>query len=356
MKVLQKIPRTLSLASLIMAFCLGPVSANEKDKTIRLKMQSGYASSLAILGPVTQQLPKDIAAASDNSIRIQYFEPKGLVPNEGIFDAVSTGSIDMGYAGLSFFAQKNPALAFFDAVPFGMDANGLISWLEQGGGNDLRDKLLEKYKIKGLICGFNAPEAGGWFNKEINAVQDLRGLKMRIAGLGGRTYEKLGVSTQNMAGGDIYAALERGVIDAAEYSMPALDQNMGLYEIAKYYYFPGWHQTSSIQTLLINKDKWDGMSPRQQQAIQASCNKAVLESIAVGEAIQGSALDFIKSKGVQIKIFPQPILDDLNTAWQQVSEELSGNNAEFKAVADSYNQFQKSYSQWRALSAGNLPE
>ncbi|WP_434639371.1 TRAP transporter substrate-binding protein [Klebsiella sp. I138] len=346
---------TLALSLFALLISTG-AKADDKEKTVRMKMQSGYASSLAILGPVTQNLPKDVAEFSDKSVRIQYFEPKGLVPNEGIFDAISTGSIDMGYAGLSFFAQKNPALAFFDAVPFGADANGLISWLNKGGGNQLRDELLAKYNIKGMTCGFNAPEAGGWFNKEINSEADLKGLKMRIAGLGGRTYEKLGVSTQNMAGGDIYASLERGVIDAAEYSMPALDQNMGLYEIAKYYYFPGWHQTSSIQTLLINKDKWDVLSPRQQQSVQSACDKAVLDSIAVGEAIQGDALDFIKSKGVQIKIFPQTILDQLNVAWHQVSDEFSASNPDFKKVANSYNQFQKSYNQWKDLSSGKLPE
>ncbi|GBU09057.1 ABC transporter substrate-binding protein [Gammaproteobacteria bacterium] len=346
------------LSSVIALICTTSLAMQlahaQKDKTVRFKMQSGYALSLPILGEVSSNLPKHIEALTNKSVRIQYFEPRGLVPNEGIYDAVATGAVDIGYAGLGFFVQKNPALAYFDAVPFGMDSNGLIAWFNQGEGGKLRDEVLAKNNIKGISCGFNAAEAGGWFNKEINSTADLKGLKMRIAGLGGRTYEKLGVSTQSMAGGDIYAALERGVIDAAEYSMPALDQNMGLYEIAKYYYFPGWHQPASIQTLLINKTKWDSLSESQQGAFYAACNQALITSIAVGESIQGEALDFIRSKNVNFRVFTPETLKELNSAWLEVSAELAKDNVEFKKIADSYNIFQKSYGEWRNLSSGKL--
>ncbi len=347
--------KVVYLASTIAMLCSTSALA-DNEKSVRFKMQSGYATSLPILGEVVSQLPKQIETLSNKSIRIQYFEPKGLVPNEGIFDAVSTGAVDIGYAGLAFFVQKNPTLAFFDAVPFGMDTNGLIAWFNQGEGGKLRDELLAKSNIKGISCGFNAAEAGGWFNKEIKSAADLKGLKMRIAGLGGRTYEKLGVSTQSMAGGDIYAALERGVIDAAEYSMPALDQNMGLYEIAKYYYFPGWHQPSSIQTLMINKNKWDSLSQNQQNVFFAACNQAILSSVAIGESIQGEAIDFIKSKKVTFQVFTPETLAELNQAWLAVSQDLAKDHADFKQVADSYNAFQQSYNAWRKLSSGQLAD
>lgn len=334
-----------NLALAVTVATTGPALADR----ISIKMQSAYPDSLPIFGPLATGVPKAVAALTDREVRIQFFAPNELVPTGGMFDAVSSGSVDAAYVGLGLFVAKNEAFAFFDSVPFGPGVTELLAWLEAGGGAELRDELMAQHNMKALTCGVNLPEAGGWFNKLIEKPEDLSGLKMRVGGLGGRALEELGVSTQSLPGGDIYPALERGVIDAAEYSMPVLDQNIGLYEIAKYYYFPGWHQQASIQSLLINLKVWEAMSESQQGAMKAACDGAVLRSIASGEADQAQALAFILSKGTTIKTFPSPVLKALNDAWTKVRDDLAAGDADFARVAKSFYDFRAGYAEWAEL-------
>jgi TRAP-type mannitol/chloroaromatic compound transport system substrate-binding protein len=199
------------------------------------------------------------------------------------------------------------------------------------------------------MCGVIAPEASGWFREEIKSIDDLKGLKMRFFGLGAKVMEKMGVSTQLIAGGDIYPALERGSIDATEFSMPAIDLNLGFYQIAKHYYFPGWHQQSTLFDLMMNKDKWEALSDTQKAQLEMACGDNFREGLAEGEAIQGKALVELKAKGVNIHRWPPEILDALEKAWREVAAELAAEDANFKKAWDSLQAFRAEYAVWAEL-------
>ena len=225
---------------------------NKESKNISIKMAAAFPSSLIILGETGIKLTKKINDISGGAINIKYFEPGALVPAMEIFDAVSSGSVDAGWASPAFWAGKVPALQFFTTYPFGPNPSEYIAWLRYGGGNLIFQEIYHKYNIHSIHCMAISPEGSGWFREEIKSVADLKGLRMRFLGLGAKVMEKLGVSTQLLAGGDIYPALELGTIDATEYGMPAMDLELGFHEIANNYYFPGWHQPASLGDLMIN--------------------------------------------------------------------------------------------------------
>ncbi|HBT33943.1 MAG TPA: C4-dicarboxylate ABC transporter, partial [Pusillimonas sp.] len=207
-----------------------------------------------------------------------------------------------------------------------------------------------KNNIKGIMCGGTVSEASGWFREEITSVDDLAGLKMRIFGLGAKVVEKLGVSAQLIPAGDIYPALELGTIDAAEFAMPAVDLQLGFHQVAKHYYFPGWHQPATLYELIINMDKWKELSKTQQAQIEMMCGDNVRQAIAEGEAKQAAALKSIEEKGVTAHEWPPEIIQAFRDAWEEVVVEESANYPEFKQAYEQYAKFREEYKPWRELS------
>ena len=254
----------------IAAAAVGQADAADR---VRLNVASAYPGSLTQLGTLGKDMVKRINEVSGGSIRAKFFEPKALVPPAEMFDAISAGSLDAAWSTPGYWYGKEKALAMFGSVPFGPQAGEYLAWIYFGGGQDLMQKIYAKHNIHSMICGVIAPEASGWFRKEINSVEDLKGLKMRFFGLGAKVMEKMGVSTQLLHTADIYPALERGTIDATEFSMPAIDLKLGFYQIAKHYYFPGWHQQSTLFDLMISKSKWDAMDKTQKAQIEAVCGR-----------------------------------------------------------------------------------
>ena len=250
-------------------------------------MPSTFPGSLIQLGQAGVRLQNTLNLISNGELKVKFYEPKALVPPLEIFDAVANGSVDAGWSVSGYWGSKNSALNLFAAVPFGPAAGEYMAWMWHGGGEDLMNEIYNKSGLHSLACGILAPEASGWFRKEIKSPEDLKGLKMRFFGLGAKVMQKLGVDTQLLAGGDIFPALERGTIDATEFSMPAIDQNLGFYNIAKHYYFPGWHQQSTVQEFLINKKKWDGMSKQQRELIRTACRANVAFQFAEGGSDPG---------------------------------------------------------------------
>ena len=316
---------------------------------VRWKMASAFGSQWPIQGELGLRLVERLDVISEGSIKIQFFEPGALVPALEIFDAVSSGAIDAGWTTAGYWAGKVPALQFYTAVPFGPDAMEYAAWLYYAGGDVLYDQIYEPFNIKALHCGVHSPEASGWFREEIKSLDDLKGLKMRFFALGARVMEKLGVSTQLLAGGDIFPALELGTIDATEYASPAIDMGLGFYQIAKHYYFPGWHQQSTWVDVIFNLDKWNALSPRQQVLLTTACGDSVRESIAMGEARQVPAIAFLKEKGVQFHLWPQEILDAYSAAWDVVVAEEVAKDADFARAWESLKAFRESYSTWKEL-------
>jgi TRAP-type mannitol/chloroaromatic compound transport system substrate-binding protein len=191
------------------------------------------------------------------------------------------------------------------------------------------------------------PEASGWFRKEIKSTADLKGLKMRFFGLGARVMEKFGVATQQLPPGEIFQALQLGTIDATEFSLPAIDQRLGFFQVAKFYYFPGWHQQATFFDLMINKPKWDALSDQHKAIIEMACGDLVRETMAEGEAMQWKAIKEMQEKGVQVRRWPAEIIAAFEKAWNEVVTEESAKNANFKKVWDSYSGFRKNYQLWR---------
>lgn len=323
--------------------------AGAQDKRVRWNMASAYGSKLTQLGTLGTRLSEQLELVSGGSLIFKFYEPGALVPALEMFDAVSAGSIDAGWSTPGYWTGKDETFALFAAVPFGPNAGEYLGWFYHGGGKELMDEIYAQYNIKSVICGLIAPEASGWFRKEIRTVADLNGLKMRFFGLGARVMEKMGVSTQLLAGGDIFPALERGSIDATEFSMPAIDLDLGFYQVAQHYYFPGWHQQSTLFDLMMNKDKYDALSDTQKAQIDAVCGDNVRAGLAEGEAIQGAALAELQKKGVTIHRWPPEILDALNKAWVEVAEELSATNPNFKKVWDSLSAYRTQYKIWGDL-------
>ena len=324
-------------------------SDTNKEKKVRWKMASTFAANLTQLGTAGVRFQNQIAIISGNNIKIKFFDPGALVPALEVFDAVSSGSVDVGWSTPGYWAGKVPSLPLFAAVPFGPSAQEYMAWIYYGGGKELFEEIYEKHNIKGIFCGVIPPEASGWFRKEINSIEDMKGMKMRFFGLGAKVMEKIGVSTQLIAGGDIFPALELGTIDATEFSMPAVDLDLGFYQVAKHYYFPGWHQQSTLQELMINMDKWNSLSETQKAQIEVACGDNMRNGIAEGEAIQVEALNTLKDKGVKIHIWSEEILDTLEQAWLEVVEEESNKDADFKRAWDSLSAFRKDIKVWQSL-------
>ncbi|MBL26780.1 MAG: C4-dicarboxylate ABC transporter [Rhodospirillaceae bacterium] len=327
----------------------GTAPAASAENAVRWRMASTYASQTPILGPAGVRVGEVVSEITNGEVQIKFFEPGALVPALEAFDAVSAGSVEASWATPGFWAGKVPALQLMASVPFGPGGPEYMAWMYYGGGKEIYEELYARYNIKGIMCGLFPPEASGWFRNEIKTLDDLKGLKMRFFALGAKVMEKLGVSTQLLAGGDIYPALELGTIDATEYSSPALDRNFGFDQIAKHYYFPGWHQQSTWIDMMINMDAWNTLTPAHQKAIEVACGDSIRNTIAEGEYRQGPALEYLQGQGVQLHKWGPEFLDAFRGAWEEVVEEEAAKDADFKRAWESLKSFRETYKVWREL-------
>jgi TRAP-type mannitol/chloroaromatic compound transport system substrate-binding protein len=325
----------------------GPSPADAQDKKVRAQMAGAFPSSMLILGPAQKRTVELINKLSGGSIDIKFFEPGALVPGSQYFDAVSNGSLDMAYTAAGYFTGKDIAFAMFTTVPFGPDAGEYLAWYEYGGGNQLMQEIHLKYNIVARNCGVIAPEASGWFRKEIKTLDDLKGLKMRFFGLGANVMQKMGVATQLLQAGEIFQALQLGTIDATEFSMPTMDLSLGFHQVAKFYYFPGWHQQTSIGQLYISKKKWDEFSEQQKYVVEWACKAQMLQELAESDALQFGAMKELQAKGVQLKKWPPEFIKAFEAKWLEVVQEESAKSENFKRVWASYSQFRENYKVWR---------
>jgi TRAP-type mannitol/chloroaromatic compound transport system substrate-binding protein len=338
--------RLAAAASIAFASLAGSAHAQEAKK-VRAQLAGAFPSTMLILGPAQTRTVDYIKRLSNGTVDIKFFEPGALVPGSQYFDAVSNGSLDMAYTAAGYFTGKDIAFAMFTTVPFGPDASEFYGWFEYGGGNKLMQDLHAKYKIVARNCGMIPPEASGWFRKEINKVEDLKGLKMRFFGLGANVMQKLGVATQLLQAGEIFQALQLGTIDATEFSMPTMDLSLGFHQVAKFYYFPGWHQQTSIGQLYISEAKWKEMSKWQQDVVELACKAQMLDEIAEADAKQSAAMKELQGKGVQIKTWDPAIIKAMEEKWQEVIKEESAKSENFKNVYASYAKFRDDYKIWR---------
>lgn len=329
-------------------FTLAATPAAAQNK-VRFQLAAAFASNQPLAGEAGVDLVKRIARASGGTIDIKHNEPNALVPVLQSFDAVSQGSIDMAWSTAGFWSGKDTTFNFFGSIPYGPGVGEYLAWLDYGGGKQLMAEMYGKYGIHALTCGMAPPEGSGWFRKEIKTLDDLKGLKMRFLGLGAKAMAKLGVATQLIAPGEIYQALQLGTIDAAEFSTPVQDLKLGFYQVAKFYYLPGWHQQSTALELLVNKKKWDALSDSHKAIIEQACGETIRQSVAYGESAQFGALKEMQAKGVQVKTWSPEFLAAFRKSWEEVAAEEAAANPMFKKTWDSYSAFRRDYSTWRDL-------
>ena len=324
-------------------------AVGEAEARVKMKIHSAFGRNIFVIGPGPYHVADAVKTMSDGEVDIKIFEPGALVPSTKYFDPVSSGSIDGAWGTPGYNVHKNVAYAFFSSVPFGPRGGEYLAWMRHGGGQELMDEMYARDNIKSLICNLIAPESSGWFRNEIKSIEDLKGIKMRFFGLGAKVMEKFGVSTQLLAGGDIYPALELGSIDATEFSMPAIDKDLGFYQIAKNNYFPGWHQMSTLGELMFNQDKYNDLSDGQKVMVEQACQAQVMRSFAETEAFQGEAIAFHKSKGVKVYRWSDDILAKFEAAWKEVIAEEIETNEDARKIWKSYATFREGYKVWGDL-------
>jgi TRAP-type mannitol/chloroaromatic compound transport system substrate-binding protein len=322
-------------------------SRAEAQRKVTWKMASAFPSKQPHLGTSAIRFADNVKVISGGSLELKFFEPGALVPALECFDAVSKGSVESCWTTPGYHTGKYPALAFFTTVPFGPQIGEFLAWKWFGGGNDLRNEIYAKHNLFALDCFSIGAETSGWFRKEVKNVAELKGIKMRFFGLGAQVMQKLGVSTQLLAAADIYQALERGVIDATEFSMPTMDLKLGFHQIAKFNYFPGWHQLVSCSEFLMNKKAFDALPDNYKAMIEVAAGRQVIQTYAETEAMQFEVMAEMRDKyRVQVKRWSDADLAVLEKAWLEVLRDESAKDPTFKRVADHYLDFRKKYAIW----------
>jgi TRAP-type mannitol/chloroaromatic compound transport system substrate-binding protein len=324
-------------------------SAQAEEK-VRWAVPIAFSSDLQALGDTLPWVAQRLDEITGGAIKLEVLEPGKVVPGKEIFHALSTGKTDAGYTWIGYEAGKVPASVLFGAVPFGMDPWEYMSWFYFGGGKDLAQEVWGPHNIVPVFCGIVGPETAGWFRFELKDLGQLRGLKIRFAGLGGKVMQKMGASVSVMPAGEVQQALEKGVLDATEFSIPSADEQIGFYKVAKFNYFPGWHQPFTAQALYINKGAWDNISPRTQALIETTCMAGVTYSLSKSEALQGAVLKRYKDAGITTIKLPPEILAPLKKATEEVLNEEAGKDALFKKVLDSQKAFEATYDPWQAVA------
>ena len=323
------------------------LSAPEADaKKVRWKMHSAFATNIAVIGPVGPRISGMVRDMSDGDFDIKIFEPGALAGGYAYFDPISQGAFDAAYGTPGANQGKNAALAFLSTWPFGPGALEFNAWMRYGGGIDLGKKIYQRSGINYFYCGMIPPETSGWFREPIKSLDQLKGLKMRFFGMGALVMQKFGVSTQQLAGGDIYPALELGTIDATEFSMPAIYRSYGFYQIAKYNYFPGWHQQSTTNEILVNMKAWDKLPKSHKAMFETACAANIGWELAEGEALQPAAMIANEKDGVKNMTWPDSIITQLRGAWDEVLREQVADNPDVAELWKSYSDFHEQYKIW----------
>ncbi len=330
---------------------LGATTTAEARGRYRWKLVTTWPPNFPIFHDGVKQFARDVRRMSRGALTIHVFAGGELIPALQTFDAVSQGSVEMGHGAAYYWAGKVPAAQFFTAVPFGLNAQGMNAWFYGGGGHELWQEVYAPHNLMPFPMGNTGVQMGGWFRKRIDSLADLKGLKMRIPGLGGKVIAKAGVNPVLLSGGEIYTALERGTIDATEWVGPYHDLRLGLYRAARYYYYPGWHEPGPALELTINRKAWEGL-PRELQLIVSTAAMATnLRMLSEFEARNLEALETLKNKHhVEVHAFPDEVLSALRGFTRETLDEEAAKDEAFARVLKAYRAFMANNDGWRAIS------
>lgn len=315
------------------------------------RLVTSWPKNFPGLGSAPAYFAQRVHDMSAGRLQITVHGAGELVPALGVFDAVSSGGVEMGHSGAYYWKGKIPAAQFFTAIPFGMNAQEMNGWLYHGGGMELWREIYAPHNIVPLAGGNTGVQMAGWFNKEINSVADLKGLKMRIPGLGGEVLNRLGGTAVNIPGGELFTSLQTGVIDATEWVGPYNDLTFGLHQAAQYYYYPGWHEPGPVLEFSINKQAWDNLPVDLQSIVETAARAANQDMLDLYTAKNQQALEtLIHTHGVDVRKLPDDVIAELRRASKKVLAETIANNPQAQKVYASYARFQKGATNYHAIS------
>ncbi len=323
----------------------------DKNQSFEWKMVTTWPPGFPVLQKGAERFADNIRVMSNGRLNIKVYAGGELIPPLQTFEAVSQGSVEMGHGSAYYWAGKVPEAQFFSTVPFGMTARGMNAWLYDGGGLELWREIYKPFHVIPFPLGNTGVQMGGWFNKEINSLEDIKGLKMRIPGLGGKVLAKAGGNPILLAGSEVYTALERNTMDATEWIGPYHDQRLGLYRAAKHYYYPGWHEPGTVLELTINQRAWESLPTDLQAIISNAAQAENLRMLSEMEQKNMAALEQLrKREGIEIHRFPNEVLSRLKKLTNETLIEEAERDPKFKRVYDAYQNFRKKNDAWSAIS------
>ncbi len=321
---------------------------------IKWRLTSSFPKSLDTIFGSADTIAKRVLSATGGKFVIQVFAAGEIVPGPQALDAVKDGTVECCHTAPYYYFGKDPTFAFGTAMPFGMNSRQQNAWMYHGGGLALMREFYKDYNIINFPAGSTGAQMGGWFRKEIKTVADLKGLKFRIAGLAGRVLSKLGVVPQQITGADIYPALEKGTIDAAEWVGPYDDEKLGFNKIAKYYYYPGWWEGGPELDLFVNIKQWEALPPEFKSILESACAEANVDMLAKYDALNPAALKRLVQNGVQLRPFSKDILNACYRAANEVFDEESAKNPKFKKIYDAWKSFRDDQILWFRVAEQNF--
>jgi TRAP-type mannitol/chloroaromatic compound transport system substrate-binding protein len=322
------------------------VPAIHTGKRVEWRLASSFPSSLDTIFGASEVLSERVAAMTGGLFRIRVYQAGELVPGLQVLDAVQKGSVEVGQTGGYYYIGKHPALAFDTCVPFGLTPRQQNAWLNEAGGLELMRGVYAGFGIRSFPGGNTGVQMGGWFKNPVESLDDLRGLKMRIPGLGGKVMDALGVTVQVLAGGDIYTALERGAIDATEWVGPYDDEQLGFYKVAKNYYYPGWWEPGPSLSFLVGQSAWDALPVEYQEIFSAACAQAASAMQTRYDERNPAALERLLKRDITLRPFSQEIMQGAQEASEQLLLDQAAANADYARILEHWLAFRKESFRW----------
>lgn len=323
-----------------------PAIAQASRPELRWRLASSYPKSLGTIFGAMEVLARRVGELTDNRFRISVHPAGELMPALQVLDAVQTGNVECCQSASYFYIGKDPAFGFGTALPFGLNTRAQNAWLMLGGGLELLNDFYRTYDVIMMPAGNTGAQMAGWFRKELHSVEDLQGLKMRVGGLAGMVMSRLGLVAQQIAPGDLYPALEKGVIDAAEFVGPYDDEKLGLYKVAKYYYYPGWWEGSATLPLFVNRKAMEALPADYRAALQVAAAEANLWMTARYDIENPPALKRLVGGGAQLRAFPKPIMDACQKAAEELYREMAQKSPAFKRIYEPWAKFRDEQVTW----------
>jgi TRAP-type mannitol/chloroaromatic compound transport system substrate-binding protein len=320
------------------------------DRRVRWRLVSSYPRGLDTIFGGAETLAERVSALTEGAFEIRVYPAGEIVPGLQVMDAVQQGTAQLGQTASYYFTGKNPAVVFDTCVPFGLDHRQQQAWLDEGGGREAIDRVFADFGIVTLPGGGTGAQMGGWFRRPVGSLADLRGLKMRIPGMGGEVMSRLGVTVQVLAGGDIYPALESGAIDATEWVGPYDDEKLGFHKIARNYYYPGWWEPGPSLAVYVNRAAWDGLPASYREVLRVAAREASVRMQSRYDARNPAAMRRLLSAGVELRPFSREVMTAARRTADELLAENAARDASFRGIFESWNAFRKDAFSWFGTS------